>query len=152
MKVSVDKKYPLILGATYVYNDRTLPLRAQSAVLESCDLNADRIRLKDPHSPWVFESNYATFTHYWTLRRSDEVSCDSPYFLEFVDDHVTLYRRNWILPKHQFEEMAAEHPLMSNEGHPLNIFTVKVSPAGCIPDRSWFEHMVRKLNHQTVNF
>ena len=56
-------KYPVILGAEYIHvDDLTV------ATLESCDMKRDMIRLKCLDSPWIFESNHATFAYYWKLK------------------------------------------------------------------------------------
>lgn len=55
--------YPVILGAEYIHvHDEVI------AVLESCDLKEDFIRLKCIDSPWVFECNHSTFSCYWKLK------------------------------------------------------------------------------------
>jgi hypothetical protein len=56
-------KYPVILGAEYIHVvDEII------ATLESCDVTQDKIRLKCLDSPWIFESNHATFAYYWKLK------------------------------------------------------------------------------------
>jgi hypothetical protein len=57
------KKYPVILGAEYIH-----VYEGTVATLESCYCPEDFIRLKCLHSPWVFESNHATFSYYWKLK------------------------------------------------------------------------------------
>lgn len=52
---------PLIIGDTYKGKLEEDGL----AMLEFADIKEDKIRLKDPYSPWIFESNYATFSFYW---------------------------------------------------------------------------------------
>jgi hypothetical protein len=56
-------KTPMILGAQYSPISQDWP----DMILESADLKSDFIRLKDPESPFVFESNYATFSLYWKM-------------------------------------------------------------------------------------
>jgi hypothetical protein len=63
MNAILSTQYPIIGGATYVHNtDGT------EAVLDECNISEDFFRLKDPESPWVFESNYATFSYWWKLK------------------------------------------------------------------------------------
>jgi hypothetical protein len=57
-------KHPIILGAEYIHTDS-----GTVAILESFDWHEDFIRLKCLDSPWIFESNHATFSLYWKLQR-----------------------------------------------------------------------------------
>lgn len=61
--MNINPDIPLIIGAKYSPIDQDWP----SMVLESVDLKSDFIRMKDPESPFIFESNYATFSFYWKL-------------------------------------------------------------------------------------
>jgi hypothetical protein len=56
--------YPVIAGVEYIHADGTV------AILESFDGDEDHIRLKCMDSPWIFESNHATFSLYWELKES----------------------------------------------------------------------------------
>ena len=59
--MNIDPKNPLIIGAKYSTISQDWP----NMILESVDMKLDFIRLKDPESPFIFESNYATFSVYW---------------------------------------------------------------------------------------
>jgi hypothetical protein len=61
--MTISEKYPIILGKTYWHCGDN-----QLAILIYADLNEDIIRLKCCDSPWVFESNYVTFSSYWRLK------------------------------------------------------------------------------------
>jgi hypothetical protein len=60
--ITLEDEFPIICGGRY-----KLIYDGSIGILECCDLKKDFIRLKDPDSPWVFESNYATFSLYWDL-------------------------------------------------------------------------------------
>ena len=61
--MNIDPEIPLIIGAKYSPVDQDWP----SMILESVDMKLDFIRMKDPESPFIFESDYATFSIYWKL-------------------------------------------------------------------------------------
>jgi len=58
---TISCKTPIIIGVQYSPISQDWP----NMILESADLKSDFIRLKDPESPFIFESNYATFSVYW---------------------------------------------------------------------------------------
>lgn len=89
------------------------------------------------------------------------------YYVEFdrgvEKSTFTLFKRQFIMPKKQWDEMMGksagasdfDSSLMSNEGHPWNIMTDKYGTDGCMPDKAWVCWMVdalnEKLNSQNIS-
>jgi hypothetical protein len=81
---------------------------------------------------------------------------DALYYVEFErgdrKGEFTLFKRQWFYSKEELKKIQAENPddfamsLMTNEGHPWNIFTTTYGPPGCMPDEKWVCWMVDCLN------
>jgi len=81
---------------------------------------------------------------------------EATYYIEYDKEckEVTLYRRHFFMDHAEFEELKKSgdhHPFITNEGHPYQIFRLPVPPLGCVPDITWYQWMVNRLNSPFLN-
>src|ERR1041385_94483 len=83
------------------------------------------------------------------------------FYVEFgrgnVEGEFTLFLRQWIRSEEEMEKLKEKCPkdfsflLISNEGHPWNIFTARYGRDGSMPDKKWVCWMVDALNEKINN-
>lgn len=83
---------------------------------------------------------------------------DALYYVEFErgghKGEFTIFKRQWFHSQEQLEKLKIENPdgfamaMMTNEGHPWNIFTATYGPLGSMPDERWVRFMVDALNRE----
>ena len=85
---------------------------------------------------------------------------DALYYVEFNrgerKGEFTIFKRHFFYTKEELQKIKDENPddfamsLMTNEGHPWNIFTAFYGPLGSMPDERWVRFMVDALNREAI--